>query len=84
MDVSHANSVSEKGTQLELLGFEVIEINPSWFSRQNSEAQIKQKTDDQKNDQTTEKAKNHKTIWRNSTVLNPTFGPIYMLSISTF
>ena len=47
----------------------------NWSSRSNPEDRINRKSDDQENDQTTEKANNHNT---ESTVLNPIFGSIYI------
>ena len=68
---THRNS-SRKNSCLEELSKTFF---TSWSSRPNPENQINRKPDDRKNDQTTEKAKKHKT---ESIVLNLTFGPIHI------
>ena len=52
----------------------ILTKNFNWAGPVNRKDQINRKPDGQKNDQMTEKAKNHKT---KSTVLNLIFGAIY-------
>ena len=57
----------------------MINVITSWYRRLNPDDQINRKPGDRKNDQTTEKAKNHQT---NSTVLNLIFGPLHLVNFS--